>query len=114
VATAGSIRETARVAPAKSAAGWQSTRSGDVVVASGTGPGVSLEGAVGRYAVDRMPAGVRAQPAVVLPLKISPGVLADRALDVADKHGLLSAGTLAESPLFLEVLVDRLRSRPEG
>ena len=85
-----------------------------MVVASGTGPGASLEDAVGRYAVDRMPAGVRAQPAVVLPLKISPGVLADRALDVAEKHGLLSAGTLAESPLFLDVLLDRLGSRSEG
>lgn len=111
LATAGSTRDAARLALAKFAADWQTTRTGDVVVAAGTGPGVSLEDAARRYAVDRMPAGVRAQQAVVLPLMISPGVLADRALIVADKLGLLSAGTLAESPLFVDVLVERLESR---
>lgn len=111
VATAGSTREPARLALARFASDWQGTRAGEVVVAAGTGPGLSLEDAARRYAVDRLPAGVDAPPAVVLPLKMSPGVLADRSLDVAEKHGLLAAGTLAEAPVFVDVLVNRLKER---
>jgi sirohydrochlorin ferrochelatase len=111
LATAGSTREAARLALAQFASDWQRTRTGDVLVAAGTGPGLSLEDAARRYSVDGLPAGVRGPRAVVLPLKISPGVLADRTLNVAEKHGLLAAGTLAESPLFVDVLVDRLDGR---
>jgi sirohydrochlorin ferrochelatase len=108
VATAGSTREEARLALARFASSWQQTRSGQVVVASGTGPGLSLEDAAQRYSEHGVPSTVRTRPAVVLPLKISPGVLAERASHVAGRHGLRSAGTLAESPLFVDLLVDRL------
>ncbi len=108
LATAGSTREEARLALARFAASWQQTRTGAVVVAAGTGPGLSLEDAAQRYTQRVVPSGVRTRPAVVLPLKISPGILAERVAHVADRHGLLSAGTLAESPLFIDVLVQRL------
>lgn len=111
LATAGSTRDAARLSLAGFASDWEETRTGHVVVAAGTGPGLSLEDAARRYAVDHLPVSVGIQPAVVLPLKISPGVLTDRTLNIAGKHGLLAAGTLAESPLFVDVLVDRLARR---
>ena len=39
---------------------------------------------------------------------IAPGVLADRAVQVAERRGLLTTGTLAESPPFVDALVERL------
>lgn len=111
VATAGSTREGARLALARFAADWQQTRSGVVVVAAGTGPGLSLEDAAQRHTQLGIPSGVRTRPAVLLPLKISPGILAERVTHVASRHGLRSAGTLAESPLFIDVLVERLKRR---
>jgi sirohydrochlorin ferrochelatase len=98
LATAGSTRAEAREALRVFAGDWGSTRPGEVVLAAGTGPGLSLEDAVQAVAPD----------AVVLPLMIAPGVLADRARAVADRRGLRTTGTLADAATFVEALVARL------
>jgi sirohydrochlorin ferrochelatase len=97
LATAGSTRPDAQDSLARFASEWQQTREGRVVVAAATGPGLSLEDAAAEHAA-----------AVVLPFMIAPGVLADRAAQVAERRGLLTTGTLAESPPFVEALVGRL------
>jgi sirohydrochlorin ferrochelatase len=98
LATAGSTRPEARQALDALASGWGQTRGGEVVLAAGTGPGLSLEDAVQAVAPD----------AVVLPLMIAQGVLADRATAVAQRHGLRTTGTLAHAPQLPDVLVERL------
>jgi sirohydrochlorin ferrochelatase len=97
LATAGSTRPDAQESLARFAAEWQQTREGRVVVAAATGPGLSLQDAAEED-----------EAAVVLPFMIAPGVLADRAVQVAERRGLLTTGTLAQSPLFVDALVDRL------
>lgn len=108
IATAGSTRAEARVAVAQFASEWGRTRAGDVVVAAATGPGLSLEDAATRLSQVNVAPGVRVAQAVVLPLMIAPGVLADRAAKVAVRHGLLTTGCLAEASPFVDALVGRL------
>jgi sirohydrochlorin ferrochelatase len=98
LAAAGSTRPEAREALRLFADDWGRTRPGDVVLAAGTGPGLSLQDAVQTGPPD----------AVVLPLMIAPGVLADRARAVADRRGLRTAGTLADAATFVDSLVSRL------
>lgn len=97
LATAGSTRPDAQSSLARFASEWERTRAGRVVVAAATGPGLSLQDAAVEHAAS-----------VVLPFMIAPGVLADRAAAVAERRGLLTTGTLAESPPFVDALVERL------
>lgn len=108
VATAGSTRPDARLAIAQFASEWGRTRTGAVTVAATTGPGLSLQDAAARLSHAHVPIGVRAAAAVVVPFMIAPGILADRAAKVAQRHGLLTTGTLAEAPPFVDALVARL------
>jgi sirohydrochlorin ferrochelatase len=108
LATAGSTRAKARLALAGFASEMQRTRAGDVLVAVASGPGLSLEDAAARLSVDAVPASVGTPRAVVVPFMIAPGVLADRVVEVAERRGLCSTGTLAESPPFIDTLVGRL------
>ncbi len=108
LATAGSTRARARLALAGFASEIQRTRAGDVLVAVASGPGLSLEDAAARLSVDAVPAGGRTPRAFVVPFMIAPGVLADRVVEVAERRGLCSTGTLAESPPFIDTLVERL------
>ena len=108
LATAGSTRDAARLAIEAAASDWQRSRQGTVVVAAGTGPGVSLEDASQRLAPSSFSHGPTSRGAIVVPLMIAPGVLSDRAVKVADRHGLITTGTLAECPLLVDALVERL------
>jgi sirohydrochlorin ferrochelatase len=101
LAVAGSTRPDARRSLDDFAAQWQRTRPGQVHLAAATGPGRSLEDAL-------TGAATVGEPPVVLPLMIAPGVLADRARKVATSRGLLTTGTLAEAPQFVDAVTDRL------
>lgn len=108
VAAAGSTRAEARLAIARFAADLERTRAREVVVAVVSGPGLNVEDAARRLSVDAVPTGARPSPAVVVPFMIAPGVLTDRVVAVAERQGLLTTGTLAESPPFIDALVERL------
>lgn len=108
LASAGSSRAAARLTLADFASRWQKGRPGEVTVAVTTGPGLRVEQAAEGLPTDSPTAGIRTSPAVVVPFMIAPGVLADRVTEVAERHGLLTTGTLAESPPFIDALVDRL------
>lgn len=97
LATAGSTRPDAQNSLARFASEWQQTREGPVVVAAATGPGLSLEDVAEEH-----------EAAVVVPFMIAPGVLADRAAQVAGRRGLLTTRTLGASPRFADALVERL------
>lgn len=108
LATAGSTHAKARLALTGFASELQRTRAGEVLVAVAGGPGLSLEDAAVRLSVDAVPAGGRTPRAILVPFMIAPGVLADRVVEVAERRGLCGTGTLAESPPFIDTLVERL------
>ena len=101
VTAAGSSRADARAYLAEFVAQWGSTRPGPVTFAVATGPGQSVTDAIAT-------AEGRGNDTIVLPLMISPGVLADRVADLAHKSGVRVGGTLADSPAFVDAIVGQL------
>ena len=112
LAVAGSTRIEARASLAAFAEQWGGTRPGRVHLAAATGPGPSLDDVVASVASVASVTSQGTPDGVVLPLMIAPGVLADRARTVAARHGLVTTGTLADSPHFAAAVAARLRPSP--
>lgn len=103
VASAGSSRAEASAYVAEFVVQCGSTRPGSVTFAVATGPGLAVADAIAAAStVD--------DAAIVLPLMVAHGVLADRIADLADAAGVTVTGTLSDSPAFVDALVSRVGS----